>query len=232
MGGIFNLRQEPERLAVLLDGGFVKRKLLALNAGRERPESPPARAPLEDVYPTAQDVVELVDRIRREPRLDGCRLLRAYFYDGPPISGRRPNPLGGKPYLFDGPYRALNQRLHDSLRVTDDFAVRQGDTVFRGWRLREESLRDLSRSPRFLTPEDLAPSVEQKGVDLRIGLDVALLSLKHLVDTIVLVTGDSDLIPAMKLARREGLWVYLDTMGHEVRSELVEHADYVFSSSA
>jgi uncharacterized LabA/DUF88 family protein len=36
----------------------------------------------------------------------------------------------------------------------------------------------------------------------------------------------------MKLARREGLWVYLDTMGHEVRSELVEHADYVFSSSA
>lgn len=210
----------------------MKRKLLALNSRRERPAAPAALAPLEIVYPTAHDVVELVDRIRREPRLESCRLLRAYFYDGPPISGRRPNPLGGKPYLFDGPYRALNQRLHDSLRVTADFAVRQGDTVFRGWRLREESLREISRNPRILAPEDLAPSVEQKGVDLRIGLDVALLSLKHLVDTIVLVTGDSDLIPAMKLARREGLWIYLDTMGHEVRSELVEHADFAFSSSA
>ncbi|MEP7224437.1 MAG: NYN domain-containing protein [Actinomycetota bacterium] len=71
----------------------------------------------------------------------------------------------------------------------------------------------------------------QKGVDLRIGLDVALLSLRRIVDTIVLATGDSDFIPALKFARREGLRVYLDTMGAPVRPELVEHADFVLNSS-
>ena len=43
------------------------------------------------------------------------------------------------------------------------------------------------------------------------------MSIKHLVEALVLVTGDSDLIPAMKLARREGIRVYLDSMGHPVR---------------
>ena len=64
---------------------------------------------------------------------------------------------------------------------------------------------------------------------MRIGLDIASLALKRLVSAIVLVTGDADLIPAMKLARREGLRVMLDPMGRtEVRSELKIHADRVF----
>jgi uncharacterized LabA/DUF88 family protein len=39
---------------------------------------------------------------------------------------------------------------------------------------------------------------------MRIGLDIASMTLKHQVDTLVLVTGDSDFVPAAKLARREG----------------------------
>jgi len=40
--------------------------------------------------------------------------------------------------------------------------------------------------------------------------------------------GDSDLVSAMKFARREGLRVYLDTLGsHHVRPELKVHADRV-----
>ena len=58
---------------------------------------------------------------------------------------------------------------------------------------------------------DLKPNIQQKGVDLRIGLDIAALALKHQVEIIVLVTGDSDFIPALKFARREG--------------NLYEHAD-------
>ena len=52
-----------------------------------------------------------------------------------------------------------------------------------------------------------------KGVDLRIGLDIARLSLRRLVDVIVVVTGDSDMVLAFKFARREGVRVYLDHMG-------------------
>jgi uncharacterized LabA/DUF88 family protein len=47
------------------------------------------------------------------------------------------------------------------------------------------------------------------------------------VDTVVVVTGDSDLVPAFKFARREGGRVFLDHMGHRVRRDLKAHADLV-----
>ncbi|MBU1699805.1 MAG: NYN domain-containing protein [Candidatus Eisenbacteria bacterium] len=78
-----------------------------------------------------------------------------------------------------------------------------------------------------IQPDWLKPDVKQKGVDLRIGLDIARLSLLHLVDVIVVVTGDSDMVPAFKFARREGLRIYLDHMKHGVRRELKAHADLV-----
>ena len=63
---------------------------------------------------------------------------------------------------------------------------------------------------------------------MRIGLDIASLALKRLVTLIVIVTGDSDLVPAMKLARREGLRVYLDSLGNrQIRPELKKHADRI-----
>ena len=66
------------------------------------------------------------------------------------------------------------------------------------------------------------------GPDMRIGLDIASLALKRLVFTVVIVTGDSDLVPAMRFARREGLRVLLDTLGsRSVRPELKIHADLV-----
>ena len=49
---------------------------------------------------------------------------------------------------------------------------------------------------------------------------------KRFVERIVLVTADSDFIPAMKFARREGVQVTLVTMGHMlVKRELKVHAD-------
>ena len=45
----------------------------------------------------------------------------------------------------------------------------------------------------------------QKGVDMRIGLDIASMAFKRQVDQIVLIAGDSDFVPAAKLARREGI---------------------------
>ena len=37
--------------------------------------------------------------------------------------------------------------------------------------------------------------------------------------------GDSDFVPAMKFARREGAQIFLVTLGHSVREEMLEHAD-------
>ncbi len=83
------------------------------------------------------------------------------------------------------------------------------------------------KNPREIVANDLIPDIKQKGVDIRIGMDIASLAVKRIVDTLVLVTGDSDFVPAMKFARKEGLRVYLETLGHGVRRQLKVHADYV-----
>ena len=46
----------------------------------------------------------------------------------------------------------------------------------------------------------------------------------------VLVTGDSDFVPAAKLARREGVEFLLDRLWQQVSDELNEHADGVVSA--
>jgi uncharacterized LabA/DUF88 family protein len=48
---------------------------------------------------------------------------------------------------------------------------------------------------------------------MRIGMDMACLALRDMVRTIVVVTGDSDFVPAFKYVRREGVKVILDPPG-------------------
>lgn len=71
----------------------------------------------------------------------------------------------------------------------------------------------------------VALDLRQKGVDMRIGLDIASLTLKKLASTIVLIAGDSDFVPAAKLARREGLQFILDPLWQHVNEDLFEHID-------
>ncbi len=60
---------------------------------------------------------------------------------------------------------------------------------------------------------------------MRIGLDIAAMAFKKQVDQIVLVSGDSDFVPAAKLARREGIDFILDPLWASIRSDLIEHVD-------
>lgn len=72
---------------------------------------------------------------------------------------------------------------------------------------------------------DVALGLRQKGVDMRIAIDIASLTLKQQVSTIVLVAGDSDFVPAAKLARREGMEFILDPLWQNVNDDLFEHID-------
>jgi uncharacterized LabA/DUF88 family protein len=96
-----------------------------------------------------------------------------------------------------------------------------------GWQLGAKAMQSMAKKPRVPTAKDFVPNIEQKGVDLRIGLDIARLALRQLVRAIVVVTGDSDLVPAFKFARREGVRVFLDHLGHGVRRELKVHVDQI-----
>lgn len=208
----------PEKFAILLDGGFVKEKL------REK-------LPRGD-FPSTDDIVSLCKRISGHSRLHGKELLRVYYYDAPPLDGTAQNPIDGSVISFsDNRIASRNKGLIDSLEMLPDFAVRRGNLLQTGWKLGSKALRSLKKKPRPLTGRDLVPDISQKGVDLRIGLDIATIALKRAVEVLVLVSGDSDLVPAMKLARVEGLRVYLDPMGHGVRRELKAHADFVLGTN-
>ena len=200
------------KYAVLVDGGFIKKKL------QERHKH----------FPTVAEIQTEVDRIRVHDLLRASTLLRIYFYDAPPATGLITNPLDGKRIdLSATAHHASNTSLQQTLEMQPDFALRSGETAVHGWSLGSMALKSLMKKARPLAANDLVPNIEQKGVDLRIGLDIARLSLRQLVDIVVVVTGDSDMVPAFKFARREGVRVYLDHMGHGVRRELKSHVDMV-----
>ena len=75
------------------------------------------------------------------------------------------------------------------------FAVRRGVLKFRGYKPKK-----IPVANRELTDADFAPDFEQKGVDMRIGLDMATFSEKRSVERIILISGDTDCVPAMKLS--------------------------------
>lgn len=200
--------------ALLLDGGFVHKVL------RQR----------RGVSPTAAEILAECRRIRAETCLAGLELLRIYWYDAPPATKSLRHPIDGKTtHLGKTSQHQQAKALHDALELTPDFALRMGALDVRGWRIGSRRLEEVVRRPdRGIRPEDLQPDISQKGVDLRIGLDIARLSLRQLVDVLVVVTGDSDLVPAFKFARREGLRVYLDHLGAKsIMRSLKVHVDRV-----
>lgn len=210
MEGVFM----PEKIILLLDGGFVKKKLEETTHH----------------FPGVAEVVALCASIQNKQPLNGKELFRIYYYDAPPFGGNVKHPLTGMNVNYSNtPVANQNKALIDSLELEPDFAVRRGVLKCSGWKLGRTALRRMMRmpAPHTVTPGDFVPNMQQKGVDMRIGLDIAWIALKRVADILVLVTGDSDFVPVMKFARKEGLRVYLDHLGHPVSRELKAHADRV-----
>ena len=200
------------KFALLLDGGFVTKALSVKNKA----------------FPTSAQIEAECQRVKSHAHLVPLDLMRIFFYDSPPASGVLINPIDGtKLDLGKSNVHIRNTRLLDEIELLPDFALRKGETVARGWKLGQNALKKLLKHPASPTAKDLVPNVQQKGVDLRIGLDIARIALCKTAQIVVVMTGDSDLVPAFKFARREGLRVYLDHLGMPIRRELKAHADIV-----
>jgi len=200
------------KMAIILDGGFVNVKLKQRNRK----------------FPDANDINTECQRILHLDECADLELLRIFFYDAPPLQKAITNPIDGSVRdLGKSPRATEAQKLHEGLELLPNFALRRGELIMNGWRLGDAYTRETQKNNRAPTANDFVPDIRQKGVDLRIGLDIAWLSLKHLVDVIVVVAGDGDLIPSFKLARKEGVRIYLDHLGHPVSRELKVHADMV-----
>jgi len=159
--------------------------------------------------------------------------MRIYYYDAPPSTDSVRMPVSGNELQLAITERARHaQSLYDQLELKDGFALRMGETRLSPfqWKIKPNKALQLIKQPRPLTDSDFLLDIGQKGVDIRIGLDMARLALRDMVRAVAVVTGDSDFVPAFKFVRREGVKVMLCTLGHKgARRELKAHADFVIS---
>lgn len=164
-------------------------------------------------------------------------LYRIFFYDCPPLEKKLQNPITKKGVDFAKSREAIFRlELHDLLRDKRKVALRLGhlanDTP---WTIKPNVIDELLKGKRKfddLTEQDVVPNARQKGVDMRIGIDISSLSIKKQVDQIVLIAGDADFVPAAKLARREGVDFVLDPMWQAIPAGLNEHIDGLRSTCA
>ena len=159
-----------------------------------------------------------------------AELYRIFFYDCPPLTKRIHSPVGKRSInLAQTPEARLRLAIHARLRRTRKVAVRLGrlNDKLSPWRLRPGAV-DRWHSDGFEPrDDDFELDVVQKGVDMRLGLDIAAMAYKRQVDQIVLVAADADFVPPAKLARREGIDVVLDSMSAHAAPDLHEHVDGV-----
>ena len=144
-------------------------------------------------------------------------LIRVLYYDCAPYSGNPRLPVSGNRANYQGSDEWLKV-----LSAKQYFAVRRGILKFRGFQLTRVPLRRGN-----LTDDDFKPRFEQKGVDMRIGLDIASYATNRSVERIVLITADTDCLPAMKMARIAGLQVALVRFPQQhLARELLWHSDF------
>lgn len=219
------------RMAVLVDGGFFLKRLKAVYPSTD-PSDAKAVASIIHGHALRHREQRVGTDAKGVSVMDTFDLYRIFFYDCPPLIKKMHQPVSKRSTDFAKSDTAVFRfALHEELKRKRKVALRMGhllDTA--DWKLRPGTLRQLLNGKKQfsdLKDEDFLIDTNQKGVDMRLGLDVASLAYKRLVDQIVLIVGDSDFVPAAKLARREGIDVILDRLATTVHDSLNEHIDGV-----
>ena len=126
----------------------------------------------------------------------GHQRLRTYYYDCMPYQSNPPTEAE------KNKYRAKAKFIHALRRNVQRFEFRQG-------KLRKTG------SGQF----------EQKRIDVLLGVDMVRLCSKGQIETVVLIAGDSDLVPAVKASKEEGAIVTLYYHRRSVSDELLNECD-------
>ncbi|GAB6039227.1 hypothetical protein JCM15519_37860 [Fundidesulfovibrio butyratiphilus] len=203
-------------VSILIDGSFFWMKHLEARLGQA---------------PTAESVRLACHLIMDDPEFELDRLFRTYYYDSRPYGGKATHPISGREIEFSTTeqFRVKNEYL-DHLKRMPRTALRLGSLAMQGWKLNKKHIRAIMENlwqHKPLQPQDVSINLVQKEVDMLMGLDIAWMAAKGMVDKIVLLTGDADMIPAMDFAREHGLLVFVAKFGYYLSDKLREHADGV-----
>lgn len=206
------------KTAILIDGGFYRRRAQKVFGDKSAQER----------------AIELENYCKRHLNSYGEKnndLYRIFYYDCPPSAKRIYHPLLKKQVDFSKTdLYSWTIQFFDELKKKRKFAIRLGKLAEEQahFTIRPEIVKELCNGKiefSNLTEKDFCVEIDQKGVDMKIGLDIASMAYKHQVDQIILISGDSDFVPAAKLARREGIDFILDPLGAHIKPDLFEHID-------
>ncbi len=143
----------------------------------------------------------VLEPINRNRSIEFLRSVRTYYYDAIPEDLSRINEN----------LRERFQKKIEFLNYLEEFCervdVRRGFLRFSG---------DPNKRP------------EQKGVDVSMGSDIALISWMGKIDEIVIVAADGDLVPAVEVAKRAMVVVHLISDAKKVNPNLKKTADTYF----
>ncbi|MCH4157678.1 MAG: NYN domain-containing protein [Acidaminococcaceae bacterium] len=209
-------------VAILVDGGFYRRraqKCIGEKTAQER----------------AEELIEYCMRHLNQGHQKYYDLYRIFYYDCPPMSKSVYHPLLKKSLDFSKTdlFKWTND-FFEELKKKRKVALRLGNLADKQayFGIRPYVLKDIlngKRGMESLTEQDFKINVDQKGVDIKIGIDIASLAYKKQVRQIVLISGDSDFVPAAKLARREGIDFILDPLWNPIKPDLYEHIDGLYT---
>ncbi len=212
-----------KRTAILVDGGFFLKRYRSINRIRNL-----------DPIRTANDLWEMCLRHLTQAKGESYDLYRIFYYDCMPYDKKQHNPVTGKSIDFSKTEQYKFQlEFFEELKKKRKIALRLGVLEDRKrWIIKPAKTKELLTKEiniDDLTENDVQFDFSQKRVDIKIGLDIASMTLKNQVEQIILVSGDSDFVPAAKLARREGVDFLLDPMWNPIKPHLFEHIDGLVS---
>lgn len=207
------------KMAILVDGGFYLKRANSLRGEK----TPAAR------------VDELSGYCKSHYKHEDAELYRIFYYDCDPVGKKAFHPLLGRTIDLSktDDYR-WKMAFFDELSRKRKVAIRKGQPLEGSceYVMKPSVSNGIAMGktdPSSLTEEDFYLHLEQKGVDVRIGLDVALIAHEGYADQIVLITGDSDFVPVAKYARRHGIDFIIDPMWHNFKPELGVHVDGMYT---
>lgn len=210
----------PVKVAVMIDGGFFLKRFNSLYN--------------KDKTMTGEEVAEKMYTMAMKHVGSRNTLYRIFYYDCYPLENKHHNPLTGCSIDFKKtPEYKFKMNLINALKKKRKVALRMGTLKDnKVWQIRPRVVKELLQGKMQLSDlkeEDVYLDIKQKGIDMKIGVDIASIALKGFVNTIVLFSGDSDFVPAAKLARREGMDFILDPMYANVEPLLFEHIDGIYN---
>jgi uncharacterized LabA/DUF88 family protein len=216
------------KTAILIDGGFFLKRYKHIK-GFNLDDS--AETFAKNIVRYCYKHIDKVNAHRQSYNLLPTELYRIYFYDAKPFDGDSQNPITKKAFSFKKTevYKFRNE-LFSVLKQQRKIALRLGflKNSSKQWGIKPRHTKSLINGDMTisdLTATDLVYPLNQKAVDMKVGLDIATLAFKDQVQQIILIAGDSDFVPAAKFARREGVDFILDPMLNNIDKTLMEHID-------